>query len=298
LHCKYCYYSITQREEKELDKNTALRIAEKAKETGVSLVHLSGGEPLLYKYLFELIKKFSELDIKTILDTNGTLINEKNALSLVNVGLNVFYFSLDSKDPHYHNFVRDFSFEGTMRGMKNALELESRGYDVKTGVCTVVTRKNLNDLLFLLDFLIDMGVNYFAFHPIFLPLSHPLYGPLVLREEDYSTLLNMLNEIYQRENEIVLPIRKHMEEVLTRLKKRENQVENCFAGDRLLYIESDQYIYPCPSYYMIRTFRKIKASEIDVDSLKLLKVGKCSHFSEDCASVWKEVFSDFPNCKG
>jgi MoaA/NifB/PqqE/SkfB family radical SAM enzyme len=44
LRCKYCYYSIAQREERELNTNTVLRIAEKAKEVGVFLVHLSGGE--------------------------------------------------------------------------------------------------------------------------------------------------------------------------------------------------------------------------------------------------------------
>ena len=74
LRCKYCDtpYALEGGEELDLDQ-----IMDKVRESGISLVELTGGEPLLQEECYLLINLLLEEGYTVLLETNGSLTLEK-----------------------------------------------------------------------------------------------------------------------------------------------------------------------------------------------------------------------------
>ncbi|HOF00595.1 MAG TPA: radical SAM protein [Spirochaetota bacterium] len=128
LKCFYCY-----EEEKsaptihKIDKNKIIEIVKTAAKMGLNQIKLTGGEPLLYKEIPEVvydIRQVKEID-DISMTTNGVLLAEyaeilkKNGLDRVNV-------SLDTLDRDVYRQITGFDlidkvFEGIDRAKKNNL---------------------------------------------------------------------------------------------------------------------------------------------------------------------------------
>lgn len=74
LRCKYCDtpYALEGGEELDLDQ-----ILDRVREAGISLVELTGGEPLLQEECYLLINLLLEEGYTVLLETNGSLTLEK-----------------------------------------------------------------------------------------------------------------------------------------------------------------------------------------------------------------------------
>lgn len=83
MRCDHCFVSAGIVERKSLDY---YKLIEKVKEiqsiNGLTEVVLSGGEPLVYEHIYELLNELSDNYI--VLFTNGTLINQNNYLNICN----------------------------------------------------------------------------------------------------------------------------------------------------------------------------------------------------------------------
>ena len=64
--------------------------------TNCSRIAISGGEPLIYPHIIEIVSFISHLGLKPILLTNGVNLNWDFALELKRAGLFQFYFHVDS----------------------------------------------------------------------------------------------------------------------------------------------------------------------------------------------------------
>ena len=152
MDCKMCYIKLTNEQMNKCGRlRTAdewLDIAKQMKESGTLFILLTGGEILLYKEFEKLYKGLIELGMIVMLNTNGTLINEKIADMLasskprrVNItlygGSNETYSKL-CKNPK--------GYDQTIRGIKL---LKSRNIDVKISVSLV--KENMHDLPKLLE---------------------------------------------------------------------------------------------------------------------------------------------------
>ena len=85
LRCIGCYASSEERNAERLDLDVFDRIIQEIKELwGSHFVVISGGEPLLYKGLFDIAEKHR--DTFFLMYTNGTLIDEKVAKKLAELG--------------------------------------------------------------------------------------------------------------------------------------------------------------------------------------------------------------------
>ncbi|MBU2221532.1 MAG: radical SAM protein, partial [Candidatus Omnitrophica bacterium] len=81
----------------------------------------SGGEPLLRKDIFELINFGSKRGFKTLMPSNGYLIDENVAKQIAESGLTEIFISLDSINPQTHDFLRGMpgAYERVMRAFDN-----------------------------------------------------------------------------------------------------------------------------------------------------------------------------------
>ncbi|MEM3659092.1 MAG: radical SAM protein [Thermoproteota archaeon] len=103
LRCEHCYVS-SRSWVSELDKERVLKLVEEACEMGVRNLHLTGGEPLLRKDVFEILDA-AENGISVSLFTNLSGITRDKARRLSSLGIHVFT-SVEGAVKNTHEAVR------------------------------------------------------------------------------------------------------------------------------------------------------------------------------------------------
>ncbi|NJL02474.1 MAG: radical SAM protein [Spirulinaceae cyanobacterium SM2_1_0] len=73
---------------------------------GCQKIHLTGGEPMLWPDLEELIRDICDRGIRPTMTSNGTRIDAERARALVAAGLRKINISLDSPEPALHDQAR------------------------------------------------------------------------------------------------------------------------------------------------------------------------------------------------
>ncbi len=84
LNCSFCSQGDMKKQSMDIDK--AKDVLNQLKNLGIDLITYTGGEPLLYKYIDELIKYGKELGFEQVLVTNGLhLLKHKSSLKYIDV---------------------------------------------------------------------------------------------------------------------------------------------------------------------------------------------------------------------
>lgn len=83
MNCRMCYVRLSREEQRatgrrELTADEWIGLAKDAKEEGMVSLLLTGGEPFLREDLEEILAKTQEMGLLVQINTNATLINEKN----------------------------------------------------------------------------------------------------------------------------------------------------------------------------------------------------------------------------
>ncbi len=180
--CVYCVEDIGghQISRDPLSVQEMLKLVELLKiHCGIEKVRVTGGEPLVFHPLAELIYGISELGISNIgLTTNGHLL-AKRAKTLRKAGLQSVNVSLDSLDPEkFKRLARAGKLPMVLEGIDRALDV---GLKVKLN--TVVIRgENDDEVVGLLDYAIPRGIEV-----RYLELMK--MGPLFKKDEGSAHLL-------------------------------------------------------------------------------------------------------------
>ncbi|MDP2924571.1 MAG: radical SAM protein [Candidatus Omnitrophota bacterium] len=161
--CKHCYMDRSNETlsyedcEKVVDDFQHLLTKWKAE----GRVYLTGGDPLLFPYFFEIFKYLKNVlskDTKIGILGNPELLDEK-ILSML-AALKPFYYqlSLDGLEKN-HDFIRHpGSFASTLNAIKL---LQSVG--IKVAIMFTVSRVNIKDLPSVVDLVAEMGIRFFDF---------------------------------------------------------------------------------------------------------------------------------------
>jgi len=139
LRCMHCYQNASRPSSKELTLDQQLSIVDQMAQAGVSMVVLSGGEPLTNPNLRRLIDGIREHDMAMSIDSNGVLMDGKTAESLKRSGVGSVELSLDSVDPASHDSFR--GLEGAFKKTVNAIDICSEA-GIFTTVATTATTLN------------------------------------------------------------------------------------------------------------------------------------------------------------
>lgn len=109
--CRYCFAEGEINKEKRiLDIHDIKKIVKIAKEFGITNIKLTGGEPLLYPYMEELLKYLREIGIPYIdLTTNISLLNQKNIEMLNRYNVNAITLSLNTLDVEKFKYLSNFN---------------------------------------------------------------------------------------------------------------------------------------------------------------------------------------------
>ncbi len=164
LNCRHCWIDphFGDDEKRYLPWEKMKPIFIQAKELGLMSVKITGGEPLLHPEIIDILYSLKEMKIGIIIETNGTLIDEKKAKAIKET-TSYISVSLDGTTSEFHEDLRqvDNCFENTLKGIEH-LNNQRMGFQVIFSLY----RKNLNNLFEMVDFAKGLGANSLKVNPV------------------------------------------------------------------------------------------------------------------------------------
>ena len=139
MHCKFCYATFNDMKlSKQLSKEEVFNILDKLKKAGVQKVTFAGGEPLLYKWIYDVIVYSKNIGLTTSIITNGTLLTDE-LLEKFKDNLDWIGISIDSL-----NDETNIKIGRVYKTKPNYLELVHKinTYGFKLKINTVVNKYN------------------------------------------------------------------------------------------------------------------------------------------------------------
>jgi radical SAM protein with 4Fe4S-binding SPASM domain len=161
LACMHCYSNSANKEYAgELSGAEAKKMIEDLAEFNVPVLLFSGGEPLLRQDLFGLNDFTRELKIRTVISTNGTLI-DKNAAKKIKAGkVDYVGISLDGIGANNDRFRgKSGAFEAALSGIRNLVAVKQ-----KVGLRFTITRHNYPDLKAIFKLVEDEAIDRVCFY--------------------------------------------------------------------------------------------------------------------------------------
>jgi 12,18-didecarboxysiroheme deacetylase len=161
LRCVHCYsHSADRRYPGEMSTEQGVALLEDLAAFGAPVVLFSGGEPLLRPDLFDLASRATKLGMRAVISTNGTLIGQKAAERLREVGLSYVGVSLDGMKETNDKFRgRDGAFEHALAGIRNC-----RKAGIKVGLRFTINNRNVADVSDIFTLLRDEDIPRVCFY--------------------------------------------------------------------------------------------------------------------------------------
>lgn len=160
LACGHCYSSSGPRETEALPVARLAAFLADARAEGYECVAFSGGEPLLYPGLGELLAVAKALGFSRVGVTNGTLHRDRDLALMAQFDL--IAVSIDGPEP-MHNALRR-SPTAFVRAVTGLERMRERG--IPFGIVHAATRDSLEHLGWLAEFAKRLGAQVLQLHPL------------------------------------------------------------------------------------------------------------------------------------
>lgn len=143
MKCKFCYATFEDLTNvKQLSLENAKIIVKKLKDAGVQKITFAGGEPLLYKYIKEIISYSKKIGLTTSIITNGLLLSV-DLLKELQGKLDWIGLSVDSVDYETNQKIGRFQRKQQTKYYALVHNIKVFGYRLK--INTVVNKFNQDE---------------------------------------------------------------------------------------------------------------------------------------------------------
>jgi MoaA/NifB/PqqE/SkfB family radical SAM enzyme len=162
LRCLHCYSESAPARKERLPPQIIWDAICAAAVEGYDVVGFSGGEPLLYEPLGELLAATRKLGLRVSVTTNGMLLDERRVGWLRDASTCLVAISLDGQ-PESHNRMR--GSPRAFESMRDRLPL-LRDAGIAFGFIFTLTQFNCNELQWIADFAQEQGAQLLQIHPL------------------------------------------------------------------------------------------------------------------------------------
>lgn len=154
FRCKWCFANSGAKKQ-HMSKDSAFKLIQYFAESGLTQITFSGGEPLLYPHIRDVISLANDYGLIVHMNTNGFLLKKRIAQELKNRGLSQIETNIDSLDPNKHDYIR-----GKKGSFARAVDALKNGMDVGLNCVmqTVLTKQNENEIFDIFEFGHSLGV--------------------------------------------------------------------------------------------------------------------------------------------
>jgi len=258
--CIHCYSSSGESfHQEELKFNTVKKMIDEMSVFGAEFLSIGGGEPLLYKDIFNVIKYAAKKGIEVELTTNASLITEETIQKLVNSGLKFIQVSLDGANENTYSLIRK---GGDFNEIIKIIPKISKNFILS--ICSVINKLNYNKI----DDLIEISKKVNAKHFRVIPLMEIGRGinikSLQLSKKQLKELHAIIQHRKKREKLINIQLNENL--VLPENKNISWMPENhfgCSAARTTCGIDFKGNVYPCS----FMEFDELKCGNIKNSSL-------------------------------
>ena len=139
LRCKHCLNNSGIIGNNEINYDELIRVINELIKAGIFEIRFTGGEPLLYSRIYDVIKYCTDNGIYVSIGTNGTLITETVIKKLKNSGLNKVIISLDGTREVHDSIRGKGNFDKTIA----AISLLKK-YEIDYKINSVIMKNNFN----------------------------------------------------------------------------------------------------------------------------------------------------------
>jgi 12,18-didecarboxysiroheme deacetylase len=211
LNCMHCYAGAVHRSsDRELSTEEGLSLLDDLATFGVPVILFSGGEPLLRPDVIELAKYAEGRNMRTVISTNGTLIDERKAMLLKDAGVSYVGISLDGLEQVNDHF----------RGTKGAFRMALNGIKhcqqtgLKVGFRFTINKLNADQVPGIFDLAEEVGIQRICFyHLVYSGRGSALINQDLSHDETrqiVDLIIDRTRELYDRgEKREVLTVDNH-----------------------------------------------------------------------------------------
>ena len=229
LKCIHCLNNSGIKQKDELTKDELLKLIKKLSSLGVQEIRFTGGEPLLFNGIYDLIKFATEEGICTSLGTNGTLITKEVAKKLKESGLKKVVVSIDGNKKTHDKIRGKKNYQKAMHGLKY---LQKNGINVR--VNSVIMKSNMDDVIKLAKKMSRKKITIFIRRFISSGRGKELENNM-LNKKDYDYVRNKLQKELTKKTYVNGHYLRNDEGVNSRIKLP-FEIRGCKAGQRAITI--------------------------------------------------------------
>ena len=189
LECIHCYADAeTRRFHGELTTDEAKAMIEDLAAFRVPALLISGGEPLIRPDIFDLAQYATTLGMRVTFSTNGTLIDEKKAQRIADIGVTYVGISIDGDEARHDRMRgRAGAYRDAIRGIRNC-----RAAGIRVGIRFTVTRDNVGEIDSVFRLVETEGIGRFClYHLVYSGRGSSLAG-IDLHVPQKRALMNKL----------------------------------------------------------------------------------------------------------
>lgn len=253
LKCNYCsYWKITD-PAGEMSTERALDLIQQFRDIGTSGIGLMGGEPLLRKDAYQVIRKIKDLRMTCSTTTNGYPLTNDNVARLMDTGIDFIAVSLDSPRKEIHDRLRGVpgAYEKALDGLRNLVEHRNQNkLPSQIILNTVISGTNFMDVPSMVSLAKELGVDHIYFLGVDLAPASVSTDHLEMKEEYLDKLREVLDFLTEekKKNDFINTSLRHL-----KLMREYQFIDapfpyECLAGYTSLYVDTYGKIYPCNSF--------------------------------------------------
>ncbi len=256
LNCVHCRASAEKGPYAgELPTKKCLEILDQIAGVGKPIVILTGGEPLMREDVFELARYGTNLGLRMVMATNGTLMSSGIVEEMKSSGIKRVSISLDGPNASDHDEFRKVS--GAFERAVTGIELLKAG-GMEFQINTTLTKHNVHQIHEILDLAIKLGA---AAHHLFLLVPTGRARDMVDQEIDALQYEKVLHWFYEMGKKVPIHLKAtcapHYYRILRQEAHRRGEkvdfetygldavTRGCLGGTAFCFISYDGVVQPC-----------------------------------------------------
>ena len=253
LRCKMCSIADLLPREEELPTEQIFRIIDEAKNYRIKEILLTGGEPFLREDTLRICSYIYEKGLRSIITTNGTVIDNDTADAIIDSKVNHVHFSLDGLEGVNDFFRGKGAFNKIIEGIRVLNDKRRNSRFLSIGIACTVMDNNVEELYEIVRLADDLKVDVINFQPLinnnanFLDKGLPSFW---VTEESIPILMQELLKIRQYKAKHITIYEEPRLELLIKYYQGKLTRKDwiCFGGFKtafICYSKGEPLVYTC-----------------------------------------------------
>ncbi|WP_202711558.1 radical SAM/SPASM domain-containing protein [Sporosalibacterium faouarense] len=276
LKCKHCYSSKIDEDKYDMSYEKVMEVIRLLDNYGIFRITLTGGEPLMRKDIFDIIRELKKRAFCVEINTNGTLINKDISKKLKELDIDGVRISLDGSNKYSHD---------KFRGIKGAFDKSIKAIEIlkednhRVNVTTIPNKLNLDEMSSLFNIIDYYDIEEWHFFRLLATGSAINNKELILNKEEYIRVMKWISSIDKKNPKVRISFN---DPIYSLINENDRITGGCGAGKLYLGMNTKGDFSLCPSMPM--TIGNIFEENLeDIFVKKIVRKARNNSLIEECS---------------